>query len=139
MSIHSINAAFDSGNIDVVSITDNTATLAIRKDRESEFFQWFHFRVAGAKGRPVTLKITNCGGSAYPGGWANYQARYSVDRDDWRCADTLYADGVLTITHTPEADAQGLYRFARGQFFYAQAQAAAANGNGASRIITSAS
>lgn len=30
------------------------------------------------------------------------------------------------LRHTPEADAQGLYRFARGQFFYAQAQAAAA-------------
>jgi len=30
------------------------------------------------------------------------------------------------LRHTPEADAQGLYRFARGQFFYAQARAAAA-------------
>ena len=126
MTSLSITSGFDSGNIIVTSIEGDTATLEIRKDAQSDFYQWFHFRLAGAKGRPVTLKITNCGGSAYPGGWANYQARYSVDRDDWRCADTLYADGVLTITHTPEADAQGLYRFARGQFFYAQARAAAA-------------
>jgi poly(3-hydroxybutyrate) depolymerase len=30
------------------------------------------------------------------------------------------------LRHTPEADAQGMYRFARGQFFYARARAAAA-------------
>jgi Flp pilus assembly protein TadD len=30
------------------------------------------------------------------------------------------------LRHTPEADAQGLFRFARGQYFYAQARAAAA-------------
>ena len=30
------------------------------------------------------------------------------------------------LRHTPEADAQGLYRFARGQYFYAQSRAAAA-------------
>ena len=48
MSIHSINAAFDSGNIDVVSITDNTATLPNRRDREPEFVQLFHFPVLAA-------------------------------------------------------------------------------------------
>jgi murein tripeptide amidase MpaA len=112
MTSLSITSGFDSGNIIVTSIEGDTATLEIRKDAQSDFYQWFHFRLAGAKGRPVTLKITNCGGSAYPGGWANYQARYSVDRDDWRCADTLYADGVLTITHTPEADAVWFAYFA---------------------------
>jgi Cytosolic carboxypeptidase N-terminal domain len=40
MTIHSINAAFDSGNIVVHSIADDTATLSIRKDKDSEFFQW---------------------------------------------------------------------------------------------------
>jgi len=30
-----------------------------------------------------------------------------------------------SLRHTPEADAQGLFRFARGQFFFARAQAAA--------------
>ena len=46
-----INAAFDSGNIDVVSTSGATATLRIRKDSQSDFYQWFHFRVAGARGR----------------------------------------------------------------------------------------
>ena len=39
----------------------------------SDFYQWFYFRVAGAPGREVTLKITNCAGSAYPNGWPDYK------------------------------------------------------------------
>lgn len=99
-----INAAFDSGNIIVTDIQGDTATLEIRKDAHSDFYQWFHFRVAGARGRPVTLNITNCAGSAYPDGWTGYHARYSDDRHDWRQATTSYDGGVLTITHTPAHD-----------------------------------
>ena len=40
----------------------------------SDFYQWFYFRVAGAAGREVTLRITNCAGSAYPHGWPDYKA-----------------------------------------------------------------
>ncbi len=100
-----INAAFDSGNIIVTSITGDTATLEFRKDKDSDFYQWFHFRVCGAKGRPITLNITNAGGSAYPGGWIDYKARYSVDREDWRQEEeTAYQDGILTIRHVCESD-----------------------------------
>lgn len=100
----SINAAFDSGNILVTSIDGDTANLEIRTDKDSDFFQWFHFRVSGAKGRAITLHITNAGKSAYPDGWPGYKARYSDDRQDWLCAETSYADGVLTIRHTPAHD-----------------------------------
>jgi murein tripeptide amidase MpaA len=100
-----ITSAFDSGNIITSSITGDTANLEIRKDAHSDFYQWFYFRLSGAKGRTVTLNITNCGGSAYPMGWINYKARYSLDRHDWRQeASTSYANGVLTITHRAEAD-----------------------------------
>jgi murein tripeptide amidase MpaA len=101
----SISSSFDSGNIDVVSIDGDTATLAIRKDKDSDFYQWFHFRVAGAKGRPVTLRIVNCAEAAYPLGWPDYRARFSDDRQDWQQAETSFADGVLTIRHTPALDA----------------------------------
>ena len=107
-----INSAFDSGNIIVTSIEGDSATLEIRKDKDSDFYQWFHFRVSGAKGRAITLNITNCGGSAYPGGWSDYNARFSDDRDDWRCAETSYANSVLTITHTPALDAVWFAYFA---------------------------
>jgi len=108
----SINAGFDSGNIDLIAIDGDTATLAIRRDRDSDFYQWFHFRVAGARGRTVTLRIVNCKGSAYPDGWPNYRARWSVDRETWRQAETSYAEGVLTIRHTAAADAVWFAYFA---------------------------
>ena len=45
-----INAAFDSGNIVVDAVDGTSARLSIRKDRDSDFFQWFHFRVSCAVG-----------------------------------------------------------------------------------------
>jgi murein tripeptide amidase MpaA len=97
-----ISAAFDSGNIDVISLDDSgVAELHIRKDAHSDFYQWFHFRLTGAAGIVCTLKITNCANSAYTGGWPDYRARVSEDRETWLLADTTYADGVLTICHTP--------------------------------------
>ncbi len=101
----SISASFDSGNINVLEVTGDHARLEIRRDRNSDFYQWFHFRVAGARGKALTLDIVNCGGSAYPEGWPNYRARFSYDRKEWRQAETSYADGVLSIRHTADADA----------------------------------
>jgi hypothetical protein len=74
------------GNIRVVKQSGTTAELEIVTDHMSDFYQWFHFRLAGAAGREVTLKITNCGGSAYPDGWPDYKACVShrprgLDRD----------------------------------------------------------
>ena len=103
-----IDAAFDSGNIEVLSATGATARLAIRKDHSSDFFQWFHFRVCGAAGRELTLKITGLEGSAYPGGWPDYNAAVSEDRDYWGRAASSYDKGedggTLTIRYTPQAD-----------------------------------
>lgn len=103
-----ISAAFDGGNIRVLNIEENgqnaTATLEIVKDHQSDFYQWFYFRVAGAKGRALDLRITNAGGSAYPMGWPGYKARVSTDREAWRMAETSYADGVLDISLTPDTD-----------------------------------
>ncbi len=107
MTAIQISAAFDSGNIEVLSIDGTDARLAIRRDRESEFFQWFHFRVSGAGGRELVLKITGLNGSAYPMGWPGYRACVSEDRQFWGRCDTAYdADegGTLTIRYTPAGD-----------------------------------
>ena len=100
-----IDAAFDSGNIEVLSCAGSSARLKIRKDRESDFFQWFHFRVAGAAGRELTLKITGLNASAYPGGWPDYNAAVSEDREFWGRAPSSFdageEDGTLTIRYTP--------------------------------------
>ena len=103
-----ITGAFDSGNIEVLAIAGSEARLAIRKDRNADFFQWFHFRVAGGKGRELTLRLTGLGGAAYPGGWTGYRAAVSEDRQYWGRAVTDWdkdADGgTLTIRHTPASD-----------------------------------
>src|SRR3546814_5217921 len=62
----SISSGFDSGNIRVWAVHRDTADLEIIRDRDSDFYQWFHFRVSGAAGHRITLRILNCGGSAYP-------------------------------------------------------------------------
>ena len=108
----SISSSFDSGNIHVLSIDGDRAELEIRRDHLSDFYQWFHFRVAGAAGRSVELAITNCAGSAYPDGWPGYSARVSEDRENWTLAPTEYADGVLTIRVEPTTDAVWVAYFA---------------------------
>ena len=105
MTIHHIDAAFDSGNIIIHAIDGTTATLGIAKDKDSEFAQWFHFRLAATPGEEVTLRITNLESSAYPSGWPDYRACVSEDRDYWGRADTSYDKdvdgGTLTISYTP--------------------------------------
>ena len=103
MSDLTINAAFDGGNIRVVGIEGDRVDLEIVKDHQSDFYQWFYFRVAGAAGRKLTFRILNAGGSAYPFGWPGYKARASTDRQTWRTVETRYADGVLEFDWPGEA------------------------------------
>jgi murein tripeptide amidase MpaA len=108
-----ISSAFDAGNIRVVKQSGDRADLEIVKDHLSDFYQWFYFRLAGGKGREVTLRITNCGASAYPHGWPDYRACLSVDRDEWARIDgTSYADGILTIRFTPSEEIVWIAYFA---------------------------
>ena len=108
-----VSAGFDSGNIDVVRcVGPHDIDLAIRRDADSDFYQWFHFRLSGARGQACRLRIVNCAGSAYPGGWPDYRAVVSHDRQHWTRTDTRYADGVLTIDVTPSADSVWIAYFA---------------------------
>ena len=93
----SINATFDGGNIRLVALDGDRVDLEIVRDRYSGFYQWFYFRLAGARGRKTCLRIVNAGGSAFPSGWQNYQVRASTDLVTWRTIPTLYADGVLAF------------------------------------------
>jgi murein tripeptide amidase MpaA len=108
----SISSAFDGGNIRLVAAEGDRVDLEIVKDNQSDFYQWFYFRVTGAKGRALELRILNCAGSAYPHGWNGYRACISYDRDEWIRADTGYANGILTIAVTPEADSLWVAYFA---------------------------
>jgi murein tripeptide amidase MpaA len=113
----SIDSNFDSGNIVVEDIAGpHEIVLSIRKDAHSDFYQWYHFRLSGARGQPCTIRIINLNGSGYPGGWPGYRACVSEDRQVWRRAETSYdpkADnGTLTIRVTPAVDQLWLAYFA---------------------------
>lgn len=99
-----INAAFDSGNIRLIAIRADIVDLEIVPDHQSDFFQWFHFRVAGARGRTLTFRILNAGKAAYAFGWPGYRARVSTDRSAWRLTDSDYTDGVFSFTHSFDGD-----------------------------------
>ncbi|MBR0552297.1 M14 family metallopeptidase [Stakelama marina] len=103
MSIQ-ITSAFDGGNIRLVSVDGDRVDLEIVKDKDSDFFQWFYFRVAGAKGRTLTFRILNAGKSAYPFGWPGYKTRVSTDRESWPVTETDYSDGVLRFSHDFSTD-----------------------------------
>jgi murein tripeptide amidase MpaA len=111
-----ITSVFDSGNIVVEAIDGTSATLSIRKDHQSDFFQWFHFRAAAGAGTDLVLRITGLAASAYPDGWAVYNAVVSEDRETWRRAPSSYdaneAGGTLTIRYRLEGDAAWFAYFA---------------------------
>ena len=100
-----ISSAFDAGNIRAVRQDGDTVDLEIVADHNSDFYQWFYFRVSGAAGRKITLRITNCAGAAYPHGWPDYRGVMSLDREEWvRIPDSSFDGSVLTMTLTPSQD-----------------------------------
>ncbi len=60
----------------------------------------------------MELRIVNCAGAAYPGGWQDYRACASADREYWQRVDTSYEGGVLTIRTTPATDSTWFAYFA---------------------------
>ena len=67
-----IDADFDGGNIEVLDASDaRDIRLAIRPDRFSPYFQWFAFRIVGARGVTCRLRIVNAGAASYEPGWRN--------------------------------------------------------------------
>ncbi|MEM1192376.1 MAG: M14-type cytosolic carboxypeptidase [Pseudomonadota bacterium] len=101
----SISSAFDGGNIAVIEAqAPQNIRLAIEKDAHSAFYQWFYFRLSGARDEACQINIENAGGASYTPGWNGYRAVASYDRETWFRVETTYKDGVLTIAHTPQSD-----------------------------------
>jgi murein tripeptide amidase MpaA len=99
-----ISSAFDGGNIHVLSASDpQDIQLEIRKDHQSDFYQWFYYKLHAPVGAAVQMTITNAGGAAYVKGWEGYQAVVSTDRQRWVRTRTTYSNGKLTICHTPQS------------------------------------
>lgn len=100
-----ISSNFDSGNIDIIDDSDITnIQLKIQKDSNSDFFQWFHFRLQGETGKEYTMKIINAHESSYVDGWKNYRACASYDRKEWFRVPTDFDGTNLIIKHKLEHD-----------------------------------
>ena len=100
-----ITSNFDSGNIHVVDASSpSNIQLEIKKDHQSEYFQWFHFKLHNIERCEHVLHLTNAGQSAYVKGWENYQAVASYDRQEWFRVPTTFDGKQLSITLTPEYD-----------------------------------
>lgn len=100
-----ISQNFDAGNIEVVSCEDaSNIQLNIRADEESDFYQWFYFKLSNVRATPCTLRILNAEGAAYPPGFENYRICYSYDRLHWLRHPTSLEKGALTFTFQPEYD-----------------------------------
>lgn len=93
MQIHS---NFDAGNIEVISIKPSTVELNIRKDTNSDFLQWFYFKITDINiDNSQKVNINNAGESAFPDGWENYRVNVSYDNKNWFRIDTTYSNGKL--------------------------------------------
>ena len=98
-----ITSNFDSGNINVIAATDPlNIQLEINKDHQSDFFQWFHFRLETMPFQNHKLHINNLENSAYPDGWVGYHAVASYDRQTWFRVPSNYSDGTLSFEIEPE-------------------------------------
>ena len=100
-----ISANFDSGNITVIKANQpDNIELSINNDHNSEFFQWFHFKLHNNQHVPHVINLVNAGQSAYLQGWPDYQAVASYDRQYWFRVPTSFDGQTLTINFTPEFD-----------------------------------
>jgi murein tripeptide amidase MpaA len=100
-----ISSQFDGGNIDCVDASDPARVLlTIRTDNQSDFYQWFYFRAANVKDLDCRYLITNASGAAYTGGWKDYQAVASYDREFWFRVETSYDGENLIIEHNSSED-----------------------------------
>ncbi|PIE03638.1 MAG: hypothetical protein CSA81_01175 [Acidobacteria bacterium] len=101
-----ITSSFDGGNIECVQLeSEKDIQLKVRKDSQSEFFQWFYFRLTGAYRKDCRLRILNAGQCSYPEGFEDYRAVASYDLETWFRVLASFDGEVLTIEYTPQLDA----------------------------------
>ncbi len=100
-----ISSQFDGGNIECVDSSDpGRVLLNIRKDNQSDFYQWFYFRASNVRDLDCRYLIGNAAGAAYQKGWQDYRAVASYDREFWFRVDTSYDGENLVIEHNSSED-----------------------------------
>lgn len=96
---------FDAGNIEVISAdTRDDIQLAIKPDNQSEFAQWFYFRLESEANTEHKFRILNLAKSAYPEGWDGYDVVASYDREEWFRVPASFDGDTLSFELLPEYD-----------------------------------
>lgn len=132
-----IDSGFDGGNIEVVDAGDHRdIRLRIRKDRLSEFCQWFYFRVSGVRGEDCVVRIVDAAGVAYPEGFRGYRVLCSFDRVEWFRHLTQFRDGVLRWDFNFDCDAVWFAYYVPYSMERHHDLLARASGNADCRLIT---
>ena len=95
-----ITANFDSGNIQVIDVSDPLKPLlAIRPDTKSNHFQWFHFKASGLHvGQDHWFRLNNASQSSYNKAWTGYQAVASYDHVNWFRVPTIFEGDCLRFS-----------------------------------------
>jgi len=100
-----ISDNFDAGNIKCINIKETgEIDLEIKKDNNSDFFQWFYFKLSGAKNKACTLNIINAGETSYSNAWNDYNIVASYDRKNWFRVKSSYDGKTLSTKHKPLYD-----------------------------------
>ncbi|MCY7294024.1 M14 family metallopeptidase [Alteromonas sp. a30] len=100
-----ISCNFDGGNIEVLNAdAPNNIQLSIRKDNQSEFAQWFYFKLETETMVEHKMTIVDLDKSAYPSGWPGYHAVASYDRAEWFRVPSTFENNQLHIEFIPEQE-----------------------------------
>lgn len=94
---------FESGNIRIVHAdSPDDIQLTIPADNQSDFAQWFHFRLESQPDVSHHFSLLNLSTSAYPEGWKDYDVVASYDREEWFRIPAKFDGDTLTFTVIPE-------------------------------------
>ncbi|MBD8511653.1 hypothetical protein IFO68_02900 [Photobacterium sp. CAU 1568] len=94
---------FESGNIDVVKADQpGDIQLRIKKDNQSDFYQWFHFRLETQAQVEHGFELQDLVKSAYPEGWKDYDVVASYDREEWFRIPAEFDGDTLRFKVIPE-------------------------------------
>ena len=112
-----ISSAFDGGRIDVVKAESfDDIQVNIKNDSNSDFRQWFYFRIQGVKDQNCVVKFLNASDCFVAEGWEDYDVCASVDREEWFRIPTDYDGKQMTVEFTADTDDIYLAYFAPYSF-----------------------
>ena len=98
------SSAFDGGNVVVRSVAPDDVRVAVRPDADSEFLQWFFFRLDGVPEGGCRVVLENASETTYPKGWEGYDVATSRDLSTWYRTPADYDGRALSWRADPGRD-----------------------------------